>query len=47
VAESDVPGYEFSTWYGIQVPADTSPVIIAKLNADFTRVLQASDVRFG
>jgi len=32
VAESDVPGYEFSTWYGIQVPADTSPVIIAKLN---------------
>ena len=45
MAKSDVPGYEFSIWYGIQVPANTSPAIIEKLNADVTRVLQASDVR--
>jgi tripartite-type tricarboxylate transporter receptor subunit TctC len=39
VAESGVPGYEYTTWYGIFAPAKTPPAIIAKLNAEIVRML--------
>ena len=45
IAESGVPNYSFSTWYGIQVPAQVPPAIVAQINADVVRVLQAPDVR--
>ena len=32
IAESGVPGYEVSTWYGLMVPAGTSKEIIARLH---------------
>jgi tripartite-type tricarboxylate transporter receptor subunit TctC len=32
VAESGVPGYDVTTWYGLLVPAGTSKEIIARLN---------------
>ena len=32
VAESGVPGFEFSTWAGLVAPARTPPAIIARLN---------------
>jgi tripartite-type tricarboxylate transporter receptor subunit TctC len=32
VAESGVPGYDVTTWYGLLVPAATSKEIIARLN---------------
>jgi len=33
IAEAGVPGYEFSTWYGLLAPAKTPKAIIARLNA--------------
>ena len=45
VAESGVPGYEASTWFGVMVPKATSPVITTRLNGVFTAVLRVPDVR--
>jgi len=39
VAESGVPGYEYTTWYGIFAPARTPTPIIARLNAEIVRML--------
>ena len=40
VAESGVPGYEASVWYGVVAPARTPREIIAKLNAEIARILR-------
>jgi tripartite-type tricarboxylate transporter receptor subunit TctC len=39
VAESGVPGYEYTTWYGIFVPARTPAAIVVTLNAEIVRML--------
>ncbi len=39
VGESGVPGYEYTTWYGIFAPAKTPAPIIARLNAEIVRML--------
>jgi len=41
VAESGVPGYESSTWIGMVVPASTPKPVIARLNAELNKGLQA------
>ena len=45
IAESGLPGFDISTWFGIFVPAGTPPAIVAKLHAEFTRALAERDVR--
>lgn len=45
IAESGVPGYEASVWYGVVAPAATTPAIVARLNAELMRVLQDNAVR--
>ncbi len=45
IAESGVPGFDFSAWTGYLAPAGTPKDIIAKLHADITRTLGARDVR--
>lgn len=45
VAESGLPGYEFTGWWGMVVPAQTPRVIVAKLNAELGKVLGDSSVR--
>ena len=40
VAESGVPGYEFSLWLGLALPAATSSAIVQQLNASLARLLQ-------
>jgi tripartite-type tricarboxylate transporter receptor subunit TctC len=45
VAESGVPGYEYSTWYGLLAPAGTPRAIIDKLNQTTVAVLNAPDYR--
>lgn len=45
VAESGYPGFEAITWYGLFAPAGTPPAIIARLNAEFLKVLNAGDFR--
>ena len=45
IAESGVPGYEATAWYGIFAPAGTRLEIIAKLNSDISRILSVPEVR--
>jgi tripartite-type tricarboxylate transporter receptor subunit TctC len=45
VAESGVPGFEASNWFGIMTPAGTPPEIVSRLNAETAKALQAADVR--
>jgi tripartite-type tricarboxylate transporter receptor subunit TctC len=39
--EAGVAGYEFSTWYGLLVPARTPAPVIGKLNAETVKVLNS------
>jgi len=41
VAESGVPGYDVSSWYGLYVPAKTPPDIVKKINGDVVAMLRA------
>ena len=45
VSESGLPGYEYSNWYGLLVPAKTPRAVVQKLNREFLAVLNAPDVR--
>lgn len=45
VAESGLPGFDVSGWYGIVAPAKTPRAIITKLNAEIAAALKRSDVR--
>jgi tripartite-type tricarboxylate transporter receptor subunit TctC len=45
LAESGLPGYEATNWYGVMVPAKTPRDIVTKLNAELTRILQLPDVK--
>jgi tripartite-type tricarboxylate transporter receptor subunit TctC len=45
VAESGVPGFEVTTWYGFAAPAKTPRPIVDKLHAELVRVIQAPDMR--
>jgi tripartite-type tricarboxylate transporter receptor subunit TctC len=45
VAESGVPGYEYSTWYGLLAPSGVPKPIIQKLSEATMTVLKMPDVR--
>ena len=45
VAESGVPGYVVSGWYGFAYPAGTPQAIVDKTNAALKTVLAMPDVR--
>lgn len=45
VAEAGVPGYEFSIWYGVFVPAGTPKDIIARLRRVLVQTLQTSEMQ--
>jgi tripartite-type tricarboxylate transporter receptor subunit TctC len=45
IAESGLPGFDISTWFGIFVPAGTPRDVVAKLHAEFTAALAMPDVR--
>jgi tripartite-type tricarboxylate transporter receptor subunit TctC len=45
VAESGVPGYDVSSWYGLYVPAKTPKDIINKMNADAVAMLHEPAVQ--
>jgi tripartite-type tricarboxylate transporter receptor subunit TctC len=44
LAESNLPGYEFSGWIGVMVPAGTPKELVRKLHAEITRILRLPDV---
>ena len=45
MAEAGLPGFDISTWYGLFAPAGTPAAIVAKWNADVTKILTTPDVR--
>ncbi len=45
LAESGLPGFDIYTWWGLLAPAGTRPEIIAKWNAEVTRILGAPEMR--
>ncbi len=45
LAEAGLPGFDISTWYGLFAPAGTPAPVIAKWNADVTRILNSPEVR--
>jgi tripartite-type tricarboxylate transporter receptor subunit TctC len=45
IAESGVPGYEVSTFWGLSAPAGTPPAILKRLHKATIRALHDPDVR--
>ncbi len=45
IAESGLPGFDANNWYGIVVPARTPKTIIARLNAETVKALNAPDLK--
>ena len=45
VAESGVPGYEYSTWYGLLAPGKTPKAILGQLNRSTVSVLNQPDMK--
>ena len=44
IAESGLPGYHASAWYGVLAPAGTPAAIVAKLQSEIHVALRASDI---
>ena len=45
IAESGVPGYETSGWFGIVAPGKTPPEVVRRINAVLGEVMALPDVR--
>jgi tripartite-type tricarboxylate transporter receptor subunit TctC len=45
VAESGLPGYEATTWFGLFATAGTPPAIVTKINAEVANILADSQFR--
>jgi len=45
VAESGVPGYEVTNWYGLVAPAGTPAEVIAQLNKALAKVMAEPEIR--
>jgi tripartite-type tricarboxylate transporter receptor subunit TctC len=45
LAEAGLPGFDIYTWWGFMAPAGTPKEIIAKWNAEVTRILNTPEMR--
>ena len=45
IAESGVPGYETGSWYGVLLPAQTPPEIVATLHREVVKILRLPEIR--
>ena len=45
IAESGLPGFEASSWFGVLAPAGTPPAIVAKLNAEIDKWLATPEAK--
>jgi tripartite-type tricarboxylate transporter receptor subunit TctC len=45
MAEAGLPGFDISTWYGLFAPAGTPPPIVARWNADVSKILSTPNIR--
>jgi len=44
IAESGLPGYEFTAWYGMLAPKGTPKMIVALLNGKLQRSMRSADL---
>ncbi|HEY2559593.1 MAG TPA: tripartite tricarboxylate transporter substrate binding protein [Caldimonas sp.] len=44
IAEAGVPGYEATIWLGLMAPKNTPPAIVARLNAEVSRIVANPEV---
>lgn len=44
IAESGLPGYDFTSWYGVLVPRATAPEKVVALNGHFRNALRAPEM---
>jgi tripartite-type tricarboxylate transporter receptor subunit TctC len=45
VSESALPGFNFSTWYGVWAPASTPAAIVEKLSTEIAHITRLPEVR--
>ncbi|MDO8769671.1 MAG: tripartite tricarboxylate transporter substrate binding protein [Burkholderiaceae bacterium] len=45
ISESAIPGFNFSTWYGMWAPASTPAAIVEKLSSEIGQITRLPDVR--
>lgn len=45
VEEAGLPGYRFSTWYGVFAPSGTPPAVVNRLHAEINKAMQSPDLR--
>ena len=45
IAESGLPGFEYTSWHAILAPANTPAPIVKRLHADLLKVLNQADVK--
>jgi len=45
VAESGLPGFEATQWYGVMAPAGTPDNVVARLNSEFVRVVRTPQMK--
>jgi tripartite-type tricarboxylate transporter receptor subunit TctC len=45
VAESGIPGFDVTSWYGLVVRAGTPPQVVRKLHGDIVEALRSEEVR--
>jgi tripartite-type tricarboxylate transporter receptor subunit TctC len=45
IAESGVPGYDFSAWFVLLAPAKTPPAVIEKMHTEVQRILALPEVK--
>jgi tripartite-type tricarboxylate transporter receptor subunit TctC len=45
MAESGLPGYALTNWFGLLVPVSVSKDIVLKINGDVTKILREEDIR--
>lgn len=44
IAESGMPGFEITSWYGLAAPAGTPQAAVARLNAEIGKAMQSPEV---
>ena len=45
VAESGLPGYEVSVWYGVLAPANTPGAVVSRLHTEISKIVLLPDIR--
>ena len=45
IAESGVPGFSMTSWWGVLGPAGMQPAIVTRLNTELVRILKTDDVK--